>query len=216
MAVDKSKIWFVRPLARHKQERQIAALGVAWDKLGRGPFNGRVFVIGEDGCDTWEDCAKRIRSGDEATIMIEYMALLPEPKSPRVPFPSVNLFLAVETFERRGAKEIIEAHTMRSTVTDREALLNDASKALKHGRSLPSLIAKENRRRGGKRAKDWDKWRPVIEREWDSRKHANYQAAVRAMVKQGMPKAHVVTIWRLLTVWRGTGKGGRDAEDATE
>lgn len=142
-----------------------------------------VYVVGQDGCKTWHDCVRARRSGD--VVLLEAVSLIAEPKSKLVPYPAMDMRDAADEIDRRGAV-IIEACTMRSTAKpdDRKAMFLDGAKALGQGRALPSHVARENGKRGGRRPKVFtDAEMAKARAVWDSRKYKTYKEAAEHLPK---------------------------------
>lgn len=175
MKADKTKCGFVRPLKGHTEKRQTVALQAAGA--------GAIYVVGRN-CETWRDMAKARRPGD--TVLIEALALLAEPKSSAVRWPSQDLRDALEDIERRGAV-VVETHTGRRSddPEQRRSMIEDAVRALGAGqRALPSDVARANGAKGGRRVKQFP---PGViqeaQRVWESRKYKTYRDAAKALPK---------------------------------
>ena len=176
MRVDKSKCGFIRPTSQHPERRQIEALRAAGASV--------LYIVGREGVTGWREMVAQRRRGD--LVMVEGLALLAEPKSKTVRWPSQDLRDALEEIERRGAI-VVETHTgRRSDVPeDRRIMIELAVQALGAGqRSLPSDVARANGMKAGRRKKEFtpediDKARHI----WESRKYKTYKQAAAALPK---------------------------------
>ncbi len=194
---------FVRPLPAHPKPRQVTAV--------RRAGADRIYTVGEDGVESWRDLLRHLRAGD--VVLIEGLALLPDPRGPGVPMPAQDMRDAIEAIEHAGASLVEIASGYRSTDSEQRAkMILWAAKSLSKGlRSLPYSEPPKS----GPRGKSLDKHRDVILAIWDSRRYSTREAALDAMFRKGVPRVHYSTIFRTVEGWRGKGKGGRDvaAED---
>lgn len=144
------------------------------------------YVIGRD-CATWRDAVRAVRKGD--VIVVEALALLPEPKSRKL-IPSMDMRDAVEEIERRGGS-LLEARTGRSSLIakDRAGMIADAARSLgSGGRSLSSMQARSNgaaagAKRGRPKTEFTDAEVDAARRVWESRKVETWAEAARLLPK---------------------------------
>jgi hypothetical protein len=198
MRSDKSQVGVIRPLPRHKELRQRAALVADGASL--------LYVIGKDGVTGWRDVAKQRRAGD--VVRVEWLSLLAEPKSAAVPMPAMDLRDAIEELEKRGC--VIRETSTGLTTADpvqRKQMIDTAVRSLGFGRALPSDVARAIGAKRGRRDRDWTPWRAIIEHEWDAvRRNPTRKDALAAMVARGAPKDISLTaVHRALVKWRGDG-----------
>jgi len=184
----------IRPMTGHSEARQRAAVA---------PHAPSVeYVIGRD-CATWRDAVRSVRRGD--VIVVEALALLPEPKSRKL-IPSMDMRDAVEEIERRGGS-LLEARTGRSSLMtkDRAAMIADAARSLgSGGRSLSSMQARANgAAAGAKRGRPKAEFTPeqieAARRVWESRKVERWEDAAK-MLPRGF------TVWRARKMFGARGK----------
>lgn len=198
MRVDIRQIGIVRPIGRHKEERQRPALVSAGARL--------IYVIGKDGYRGWRDIVRQCRKGD--TVLVEWLSLLAEPRSASTPMPAMDLRDAIEEFEKRGCV-IAETSTGLTTAdpAQRKQMIDTAVRSLGFGRALPSDVARAIGAKAGRRRKDWTQWRAIIEAEWDAvRRNPTRKDALAAMVRRGAPKdISLSAVHRALKAWRGDG-----------
>jgi hypothetical protein len=176
MVIDKRKRGFVRPIRKtHTEARQVAALRAAGVSV--------LYVVGKDGVSGWREFTSALRKGD--TVYVEGLSLLAEPRSDAVRYPAMDLRDCLEEIERRGATWI-ETHTGRVSTdpVQRKAAIDDAARSLGMGRALPSDVAREHGKRGGRRPTVFsgaDIAKAKI--AWESRKHKTWKDVAKALPK---------------------------------
>lgn len=166
-------IGIVRNWPRHSVERQTRAVTAAGATV--------VYTI-PDECPTWREALRFVRNGDR--VAIEFIQLLPEPKSAKVRHPAMDGRDAIEEIERRGGR-LFETSTKRGTADpkQRRALIDDMAKSVgSGGRSLSSEQARVNGakagdRRGRKRDPIVDENKEAAANIWYSRKVATWDDA---------------------------------------
>lgn len=148
-----------------------------------------VLYIIPDECRTWREAVRYVRHGD--TVLIQWLQLLPEPKSAKVRFPAMDGRDAIEEIEKRGAT-LVEVGTGRSIADpkQRAALIADMAKSVgAGGRSLSSAQARANGakalRRGRRKAEFPPGTAEKAEQIWHSRKVATWAEAAALLEPLG-------------------------------
>lgn len=133
-------IGIVRPWTGHPEDRQREAVKAA---------GATVIYSIPDECPTWRRAVGFARKGD--TIVIEWLQLIAEPKSQRVPRPAMDMVDALDEIRDRQTV-LIETGSGRTTADpkQRKAMRDDAAKSLgAGGRSLSSEQARINGAKAG-------------------------------------------------------------------
>lgn len=143
MRLDRKKVGFVRPMARHAERRQTTVVEAAGA--------GEIYIVGKDGVTSWRDMARQRRKGD--TVYIEYLELLPDTRDVCEVNPSIDLVNALDELRDREVA-VVETHTGYST-TNPDQLREMRAVAIRAlgagGRARPTAVARENGKKGGRR-----------------------------------------------------------------
>jgi hypothetical protein len=202
MRVDKTKALFVRPMARHPEGRQLRAA----QPLGQMA----TYVVGKDGVASWRDMARQRRRGD--TVYVEFLELLPDPKSDSGIPPSVDLVEALDEFARRGVL-IVEIDTGHKTDSPDQLIImrRTAVKALgAGGRSRPTAVARENGGKGGRPKAEFPE--AVAQKAhmiWTGlKKYPTWRDAEAALEKLSKDEKleHPFSSERCFKLWKGRGQ----------
>ncbi len=141
-----------------------------------------VYVEGS-GPESLAEAIRALRKGTRIAVL--YAWLLAEPKTSTKAQPRASLFAAMKAIEDRGGI-LWELATDRTSDSDGLDIVQDAVEALaKGGRGLKS--AANGARSRGRPKMNWEPWKDIMKREWESLKHATNADATRAMQEQGVP-----------------------------
>lgn len=163
-------------------------------------------IVEAKGDKWWPTVLRLVRPG--VTVKIQRIHLIADPASLRLPggkYASViRRIAAIE--DKGGAVMDVDRGWISTKKRDYSAMLEAAAISIKQGSREPT-----GRKAGRPTASEkLAKYRPIIEAEWHSRKHATNREAVAAMVARGVPKNTTENIvWRAMKQWTGTGSSGR-------